>query len=434
MDFKNFQDQQISHAVRFGVDLDFYCKFSIKKVAQKFSAAVGGEVIIVPDDDGFIPEQGKFYIKEGFNYGSERYSFISAPLPYTHARALFIRVLLTIKEYCYTNETCVANINLTYDTNLIKELDIRKLNPLKFILEFNEDMVWRFFPDQKNSIYVKSIKTIIPQNKFFRSENLKIESFNYILPDQPFFGVIFNDIKDGFIQMRYIGGKDYEYKVVEALDVIGIFNSFVSRCLFDPSYNAKNKKELKSIIKNADKILKGYASYESFVETFPDIKLTVDMGDDVQHIKTFFPKFRDQLFDLLASSDLNKGEVNYDAAMSHIQIRHVKLHIYEVKDWEFIDSELIIESGRECSFFGCKIESSSLTSCNIYRFSSVKNSRLKDTYINRTCEVTNTYIYRDLSTIDGTVKGGLIKGGRVGNHSHISKETELIDYSKIYTK
>mgnify|MGYP000747709831 CR=1 FL=1 len=88
MDFNKFQNQKISQAIRFGIDLDFYCKFSIKKVAQKFSEAVDAKVIIVPDDDGFIPEQGKFYIKEGYGFGSERYSFVSAPLPNTYARAL----------------------------------------------------------------------------------------------------------------------------------------------------------------------------------------------------------------------------------------------------------------------------------------------------------------------------------------------------------
>ena len=434
MDFNKFQNQKISQAIRFGIDLDFYCKFSIKKVAQKFSEAVDSKVIIVPDDDGFIPEQGKFYIKEGYGFGSERYSFISAPLPNTYARALLIRVFATMKEYCYTDETCIAKIDFTFDNKVVSELDIKKLNPLRFILEFNEDMMWRFFPEQKDSIYVKTIKNILPQNKFYRSENLKIESFNYILPNMKFFGVVFNRIKDGFLQMRYIGGKDYEYKITEALDAINVFSHFVSKCLFEPGYSDKNSRDLKALIKNSDKLLDAYSSYDMFVKKYPEIKITVDMGNNVQHIKSFFGKFRDQLFDLMASSNFTKGEINYDAAMSHIQIRHVKLHVYEVRDWEFVDCDLTIEYGEGCSFFGCRISDSSLNKCNVYRYSHIKKSRLKDTYINRTCEVTNTYIYGDLSTIDGKINGGMIAKGRIGNHSIISKETELLDYTKVYTK
>ena len=33
---------------------------------------------------------------------------------------------------------------------------------------------------------------------------------------------------------------------------------------------------------------------------------------------------------------------------SHLQIRHVKLHVYEVRDWEFVDCDLTIEYGEDC--------------------------------------------------------------------------------------
>ena len=134
--------------------------------------------------------------------------------------------------------------------------------------------MWRFFPKQKESLYVKSIKNILPKNKFYRSDNININDFNYILPNMDFFGVLFNRVKDGFVEFRYIGGKDYEYKITEALDLIGIYNSFLSKCLFMPGYTDKNKKDLKKIIKSADRILKGYDSYEHFSEQYPKIKFT----------------------------------------------------------------------------------------------------------------------------------------------------------------
>ena len=275
MDFNAFQHSYITNASSIGLDLDFYCKFSIKKVAEKFSTALGSPVEVVQWED-FTPESGKFYIKEGYGYGKERYSFVSLPLDYSSARQTLIKVFQTIKEYCYTDNTCIAQVDYSYDTNLVPELDITKLNILKFILEFNESMMWKFFPDQKDSIYVKSIKNIIPQNKFYRSENLNINSFNYILPNMKFFGANFERVKEGFIAFRYIGGKNYEYKITEALDVIAVYNSFISRSLFSPAYTDKNKSDLKSLLKNADRILKAYESYNGFVEAYPKIKLTVD--------------------------------------------------------------------------------------------------------------------------------------------------------------
>jgi len=71
---------------------------------------------------------------------------------------------------------------------------------------------------------------------------------------------------------------------------------------------------------------------------------------------------------------------------------------------------------------------------NIYRYSKVKKSKIRDTYINRTCEVTDTLLSGDQSTIDCKVIRGKIIGGRIGNHSKISKETETVDYTKVYMK
>jgi len=432
MDFNAYSDKRLAIASSIGMELDFFCKFSIKKVAEKFSSILKTPVIIINTDD-FVPELGKFYIKEFYNLGSERFSFISAPMPYSDARQTLIKAFSLIKEYCYTDETCIAKVDYSYNTSLIS-IDIKKLDILKFILEFNEDMMWRFFPKQKESLYVKSIKNILPKNKFYRSDNININDFNYILPNMDFFGVLFNRVKDGFVEFRYIGGKDYEYKITEALDLIGIYNSFLSKCLFMPGYTDKNKKDLKKIIKSADRILKGYDSYEHFSEQYPKIKLTVDLETNPQVIKTKYSKFRDQIFDLLAASDITKGSINYDSAMSRIQIENVTGTIYNVDQWEFIHCNLVVQYGEKCSFFECELNNSSLNECNLYRFCKVKNSRLIDTYINRTCEIENTYISGKLSTIEGTIKGGKIASGRLGIHSQISKETELIDYTKIYNK
>jgi len=430
MDFNIFQDQKTAMASLIGFHSDFYCKFSINKVAEKFAEALGVPVEIVKEEN-YIPNKDKFFIVDGFGYGKERYSFISSAFPYSEARQILIKVFATIKEYGYTDETCFCKIDFSYNKTLVP-IAIENLDILRFILEFNEDIMWRFFPDNRNSIYVKSIKNITPQNKFYRSENVNVNNFDYIIPVMEFYGVIFDKVKDGILQFRYVGGKDYEYKITETLDLIGIFNSFVSKTLFDPSYSQKNKDDLKKILSNASNILKAYETYKGFVESFPKIKLTVDLDDNDQIVESKFVKFRDDIFNLLSSSDLTKGEINYDSALSRIQLNRAELHIYEIANWEFIKCKLVIESGLDCNFFECDLENSFLDRCNLYRYSKVKKSRLMDTYINRTCTIEDSYMYGKLSTIEGKIEGGMVNGGRMGIHSVVSKETEMIDYSKIY--
>lgn len=433
MDFNVLQEQQIARATRLKVELEFYCKFSIDKVAQKFAEVFSAPVEVISDPDNFEPAKDKYYIIKGYGYGKERYSFTAATSDYSHSRQTVIKAFAAIKEWCYTDDTCTANVSISYDNNLVN-LDIRKLDPLKFVLEFNEDMMWRFFPERKDSVYVQSVKTILPQNKFYRSENFSINSFNYILPTNNLNAVIFDDVKDGIITFRYIGGKDYEYKTVEALDAIGVFNTYIHKCLFDPKYTEKNKEDLKKIVDGASKVLLAYDSYNSFVEQFPDIKLTVDLDSNAQIMKAKYAQFRDEIFKLLSSTDIRKCEINYDSALSKIQMQKGEGQIYKVEGWEFIDCKLMIDDCINCSFFECQLTNSALTRCNIYRYSEIKSSKIEDTYINRTCTVSDSYISGVMSTIEAKVKRGIIANGRIGTYADISPETELIDYTKVYTK
>ena len=120
--------------------------------------------------------------------------------------------------------------------------------------------------------------------------------------------------------------------------------------------------------------------------------------------------------------------------MSRIQIENADIHIYEIKEWEFIKCKLVVEYAYNCSFFDCELNSSSLNKCNLYRYSKAKNSRMKDTYINKTVTIEDSYIYGKTSTVEGIIDGGIVYGGRVGRHAQISDRTELIDYTKIYLR
>ena len=432
MNFGIYSNKLIQASCFVNLDIEFYCKFSIKKVAEKFGIILKDKIEIV-EEDNFEPLKDKYYIVKSYGYGKERYRFYTKNLSYSKSRIVLISAFGVIKEFGYTDFTCIAKFDVMFDPK-ISNLDLRKLNILKFILDFNEDMMFRFFPEQKNSVYVKSIKNVLPENKFYRSENLNINNFNYILPNMKFYGVIFDDVKDGCVSFRYIGGEKYEYKVTEALDVVSLCIDFLSKSLFDSGYSEKNKADLKKMIKGSEKLLKAYESVQGFRESYPKIKLTIDLDTNEQILKSKYIKFRDDIFDLLSCSDITEGEINYDSALSKVQARNMKGRVYEIYDWEFVECELSVGYAENCNFFECKLDNSSLNRSNVYRFSKVKKSKIKDTYINRTCEVIDSFISGETSTIDGQIIGGKIIGGRIGNHSRISPETEKQDYTKVYTK
>lgn len=432
MNLSGYSQKVVQASCLVSLDLDFYCKFSIKKVAEKFGQILKESVEIV-DEDGFTPDSNKFYIVKTYGMGKERYRFYTDNLLYAKARIVMISAFGVIKEFGYTDSSCIANFSIQFNKS-ISNIDLRNVDILKFVLGFNEEMMWRFFPKQKNSVYVKSIKHLLPANKFYRSENSTTSTFDYVLPNMKFYGVLFDDIKDGVVHFRYIGGEKYEYGITSALDVIGICIDMLQKSYHQKEYTQKNKDDLKKIVKGCDRILEAYENSTKFKEKYPKIKLTVDLDDNTQILKSKYVKFRDQIFDLLANSDITEGEINYDSELSKIQAKGLKGHIFEIDEWEFLDCDLTIGYAIDCNFFECRLNDSSINRSNVYRYSVIKKSKIKDTYINRTCEVSDSFIHGEVSTIDGKVSRGKIIGGRIGNHSRISPETEKLDYTKIYTK
>ena len=94
---------------------------------------------------------------------------ITGPMDYFEAIPVLIRILKWIDKNGYTNDKCALQFGLSFDRLKYPELiDLKNLNPLKFVLGYDEEYVWSRFPERRGSLYAKSIKRIIPANKFIR--------------------------------------------------------------------------------------------------------------------------------------------------------------------------------------------------------------------------------------------------------------------------
>ena len=76
----------------------------------------------------------------------------------TNASKQLIKVLKWIKENGYTNDRCGIHFNISFNDEKMGSSFLTRLNRLKFILDFDEDKIWKDYPNRKNSVYAKSIK------------------------------------------------------------------------------------------------------------------------------------------------------------------------------------------------------------------------------------------------------------------------------------
>ena len=88
--------------------------------------------------------------------------FITGPLPYFEAIAILIKTLKWIDLNGYTDKKCAFQFGVSIDTSIFPEVPpVSQLNPLKFILGFDENIIYKRFPERMGSLYAKSIKRIL---------------------------------------------------------------------------------------------------------------------------------------------------------------------------------------------------------------------------------------------------------------------------------
>ena len=65
------------------------------------------------------------------------------------------------------------HLNISFQNGTYGKYFITHMNTLKFVLEFKEDQVYKYFPQREDLVYAKSIRYILPKNGLFYFDNAK---------------------------------------------------------------------------------------------------------------------------------------------------------------------------------------------------------------------------------------------------------------------
>ena len=86
-------------------------------------------------------------------------------------------------------------------------------------------MIYKYFPNRKNNFYAKSIKKLIPFKGYnFSKDAVNITTNNFQMTnDTKYYGVNLKEAFNGRLEFRYIGGKDYQFKTKEIMELMDYF-------------------------------------------------------------------------------------------------------------------------------------------------------------------------------------------------------------------
>ena len=109
----------------------------------------------------FTPDNKNFKIEPDLSGGSNMVELVTGPLNFYDAKYYLIKIIKFIQTYGYTNEKSSIHFNISFS-----DKDLNDLNPLKLILNTDEEEIYRTYPTRKDNVYAKTVKKIIPFKEY----------------------------------------------------------------------------------------------------------------------------------------------------------------------------------------------------------------------------------------------------------------------------
>lgn len=430
--FQNHFDRlQALNASVIGFEFEFFSNMVRGRIVESLSKLLGKKIILSSKYHSKIPvTPDTFKLEPDYSGGSKMNELITGPIPYAEAIPVLIKVLKWIDENGWTNDKCAFQFNISFDKmrkDVVNRME--NLDRLQFILGIDEGMIYSKFGNRTNNVYAKSIKKIVPRNRFSSIDDITtIDPKLFKLPDDKYYGANFTKLKDGYIEIRYLGGRDYQKKISdirEILDyiIIHLYNILSGRS----TYSQKDLDTLKQMMKEYSKVVKSFSDPRAFFRNYPDFHLLVDLKGFEENIKTYFPIIRDKVFDLIVEGGVRHGFFNYDTSTGRFQLKDARCRDASyITDFDLLNCDIKGSRVINCNLYSCKVKNCQIEDSQLLTGNTIENSKVKNTSADYSNSLEECYIDCAGKSIDCNVKGGVIRKADLGRNANISKETEEV--------
>jgi hypothetical protein len=436
--FQNHFDRlQALNASVIGFEFEFFSNMVRGRIVESLSKLLGKKVILSSRYHSKIPvTQEVFKLEPDYSGGSKMNELITGPLPYAEAIPVLIKVLKWIDENGWTNDKCAFQFNISFD-KMRKDVGSRmeNLDRLQFILGIDEGMIYSKFGNRMNNVYAKSIKKIVPRNRFSSIDDLTtIDPKIFKLPDDKYYGANFTKLKDGYIEIRYLGGRDYQKKISEIREIVDYIIIHLYNILSGRStYSQKDLDSLKQMMREYSKVVKSFSDPRAFFMNYPDFHLLVDLKGFEENIKTYFPMIRDKVFDLIVEGGVRHGFFNYDTSTGRFQLKDARCRDASyITDFDLLNCDIKGSRVINCNLYSCKVKNCQIEDSQLLTGNTIENSKVKNTSADYSNSLEECYIDCAGKAIDCNIKGGVIRKADLGRNANVSKETEEVkDFDDI---
>lgn len=330
-------------------------------------------------------------VSEDVNTDIKSVSLTTPFLDYKTFIDLLTNINLWISENGSTKSTDYINLRIKLkDTikNHGTNLKLYNINKIKFCLNIDEDYIFEKFPksSQNKTLTIKQFKPINP----YISDVNGVNMYNYIMPylstDNNITSLI--NFNDDFISFNYIKGKKYENKTQDIIDILTYFIIYTYHILKFNEFDVFDQIKINKYIEPLKLKVSSFINLETFQTKYPNIKLSVDLTQDLNVIHAYWNIISDVLFYLICYGNFKEGWLNYDSDLSKFQILNGYLkNAAFIENVEFLRCKIKGGSLKQCIFSDCEMTAVNLIQCEIKGLSKLSECYLNETFTSQNCNL-----------------------------------------------
>jgi len=409
-----------------GLLFEFYSTKESGFIVKELSSLIGKNITIT-NNESFYPSYSNAILLKEYEAKRSRYQFKIARQNYHSVLPIIDEVCRWISENCETTLDTQLNISLSFNHAHLKTLSsISQMNPTRLILKFDENEVYKRFPEQKNSPYALSIKQLAPITNYINESQIE-NNIKYILrtPHAEFYGINFKDYTQGILECNYMGGPDYPEKPEEVKNILEYFILKTYQSINEDDYTTFERHEMKRLTEGFDTTQMAYYDPEIFLREFKDLKVYVDLKTSLQTLKTYWNILRTPLFEMIINGGLREGQFNYDAQIGRFQLRKGKVKGISIQNMDLVSCELsgIMEN---CTFVTCNIDKARIYDGKFIRGNKINESYLKGASVNNGNEIIKSYVLNNDEIVNCDVNESIIKFATPGKRIKVDEKSTLI--------
>ena len=147
--------QSVLNSSQIGIEFEFYSNLGLKETQKQLSELLGRKIQLEDKaHSDFQPSAEVFKMEPDMSGGKGLIELVTGAMPYRNARLVIIRMLKWIRENGYTTDRSSIHLNMSFNPDFLENPNmISRMNILKFILDFDEARVYKYFPEREGSTY-----------------------------------------------------------------------------------------------------------------------------------------------------------------------------------------------------------------------------------------------------------------------------------------